>query len=107
MNENNFVDENTFFERIFEFVKNEKEFKFYVNDKTKDEPKFFESSYKHECGHTFIFIEFDENWVQIMLGEDEYGNPITWDNIRKYLLSFISDHTLHDRTYYLNESSIK
>jgi len=105
MNEAYLVDEDTFFERIFEFVKNEKEFKFYVND-TKDKPKFFESSYKYECGHTFLFTEFGENWSRIMLWEDKYGRPITWNDIRESLLSFISDHTLHERTYYLDELSI-
>lgn len=41
MDETYFVDEDTFFERIFELVKNEKDFKFYVKDKSKNEPKFF------------------------------------------------------------------
>lgn len=107
MNKTYFIDEDTFFERILELVKNEKSFKFYVKDKSKNEPKFFKSSYKHECEHTFLFTEFGENWSQTMLWEDKYGNPITLDVVRKYLLSFISDHTLHDRVYYLDESSIK
>lgn len=107
MNKTDFINEDTFFERILELVKNEKSFKFYVKDKSKNEPKFFKSSYKHECGHIFLFVEFGENWSQMMLWKDSFGNPITWDDIRDHLLSFISDHTLQGRTYSLDESSIK
>lgn len=103
MNETSFMDEDSFLERVLELIKNEKEFKFYVNDKSKDAPKLFESSYKYECGHSFLFTEFAGNWSQVMLWEDAYGNPITLDVIKEHLLSFISDHTLQERIYYLEE----
>lgn len=107
MSEKSFVDESAFFEKISELIKNEKEFKFYVKDESEDEPECFESSYKHEAGHTFLFTEFDGNWSRIMLWEDKNGNPIIWDDIEKHLLRFIADYTLHKRFYYLDESSIK
>lgn len=104
MNETCFIDEDTFLKRILELVKNEKKFKFYVNDKSKDELKLFKNSYKHENGHTFLLTEFGENWLRMMLWEDAYGNPITLDAIGEHMLNFISEHTLRERIYYLDES---